>query len=112
MEYHSRGAYKRSMEDKIHHYLGTLFEFEKDVTTFTVTEETNFDNKTKDDTPLLKKIHDSTMYHIHIRSKRIGRMIGSKGWVLKLLYEVIELKFGVKSNFHLETPYNKTGVIP
>ena len=102
MECHSRGAYKRSMEDKIHHYLGTLFEFEKDVTTFTVKEDGNFSLESK----------ENRMFHIHIRSKRIGRMIGSKGWVLKLLYEVIELKFGVKSNFHLETPYNKTGVIP
>ena len=103
MESHSRGPYNLSMEDKIHHYLGTLFEFEKDVTAFTVTEETNFDNITKDEIPLLKKIHDRTMYHVHIRSKRIGRMLGSKGWVLKLLTEILELKFSVRSNFHLES---------
>ena len=85
--------------EKMHKYLESLFEFDKDVTTFTVIAEANFDNVSQ----LTKKtLNDSVIYHIHIRSKKVGRMIGTKGWILKILREVLSLKFKVKTNFHLE----------
>jgi len=89
--------------EKIHRYLESLFEFDKDVTTFTVIAETNFDNRKEHLPSETKKIiYDSVIYHIHIQSKKVGRMIGTKGWILKILREVISLKFKVKTNFHLE----------
>lgn len=68
---------------EIQQYLDKVFEFEKNITTAEAI------------------IRDDQM-HIYILSPKIAKMIGRKGWIVKILADVIHAKYSVYPNIHMK----------
>ena len=73
---------------EIQSYLDKVFEFEKDVKTC--------ESVMKDD-----------QLHIYILSPKVAQLIGRKGWILKLLADVINAKYSVYPNIHVKDMQEK-----
>lgn len=72
-------------KQNIEKYLNEVFEFEPRVTTIEV--HSNMDNDT---------------LRVVINGKKVGHIIGKRGWILKLLADTIKMKFDIKVNFNLK----------
>ena len=72
-------------EKEIHQYLEEVFSSERHVKTIDV----HF-NK------------ENNLFNVTICGEKVGRIIGSRGWILKLLIDVIKLKFNQPVRFSVK----------
>ncbi len=71
-----------SLESQICDYITDLFSVEKAVVNVSVYK--------KED-----------LYHIRVVSTKVGKMVGKKGWVLRLISDALKCKFNIKPSLHI-----------
>jgi ribosomal protein S3 len=74
---------------EVQQYLDRVFEFEKNITTAEVIIRSDTDA-------------GKDQMHIYILSPKIAQMIGRKGWIVKILADVIHAKYSVYPNIHMK----------